>query len=183
MFHPRFRRGERGEAFEALPGDGRREGGGRSRQVLSSKVVEGNVERYEFTWPGKRAAKAAASAATTKTLRPCREESVDFDTTENLYIEGDNLEVLKLLQTTYAGKVKMIYIDPPYNTGHDFVYRDRGDCEKSLQNTPCAGDADHDVICVLAVNAYYEGKRQFFAHWRDRRRNVVHHRVRRGLHR
>ena len=95
------------------------------RQVLSSKVIEGNVERYEFTWPGTRAAKAAASAATTKTLRPCREESVNFDTTENLYIEGDNLEVLKLLQTSYAGKVKMIYIDPPYNTGHDFVYRDR----------------------------------------------------------
>jgi len=95
------------------------------RGVLTSKVIEGNVERYEFTWPGKRAAKAAASAATTKTLRPCREESVNFDETENLYIEGDNLEVLKLLQTSYAGKVKMIYIDPPYNTGHDFVYRDR----------------------------------------------------------
>lgn len=101
------------------------------RQVLSSKVVEGNVERYEFTWPGKRAAKAAAGQATTKTLRPCREESVGKDGTpggfdsENLYIEGDNLEVLKLLQHNYAGKVKMIYIDPPYNTGHDFVYRDR----------------------------------------------------------
>ena len=95
------------------------------RQCLSSKAIEGNVERYEFTWPGKRAAKAAASVATTKTLRPCREESVDFDVTENLYIEGDNLEVLKLLQTSYAGQVKMIYIDPPYNTGHDFVYRDR----------------------------------------------------------
>ena len=95
------------------------------RQCLSSKAVEGNVERYEFTWPGKRAAKAAASVATTKTLRPCREESVDYDATRNLYIEGDNLEVLKLLQTSYAGQVKMIYIDPPYNTGHDFVYRDR----------------------------------------------------------
>ena len=95
------------------------------RQCLSSKAVEGNVERYRFEWPGKRAAMAAASAATTKTLRPCREESVDYDTTGNLYIEGDNLEVLKLLQTSYAGKVKMIYIDPPYNTGHDFVYRDR----------------------------------------------------------
>ncbi len=94
------------------------------RQCLSSKAVEGNVERYEFTWPGKRAAKAAASVATTKTLRPCREESVDYDATRNLYIEGDNLEVLKLLQTSYAGQVKMIYIDPPYNTGHDFVYRD-----------------------------------------------------------
>ena len=101
------------------------------KQCLSSKVIEGNVERYEFTWPGKRAAKAAASAATTKTLRPCAAESVGKDGTsggfdsENLYIEGDNLEVLKLLQTSYANQVKMIYIDPPYNTGHDFVYRDR----------------------------------------------------------
>ena len=101
------------------------------KQCLSSKVIEGNVERYEFTWPGKRAAKAAASAATSKTLRPCAAESVGKDGTpggfdsENLYIEGDNLEVLKLLQTSYANQVKMIYIDPPYNTGHDFVYRDR----------------------------------------------------------
>lgn len=101
------------------------------RQVLSSTAIEGNVERYQFTWPGKRNAMAAASAATTKTLRPCAAESVGRDGTpggfdsENLYIEGDNLEVLKLLQTSYAGKVKMIYIDPPYNTGHDFVYRDR----------------------------------------------------------
>ena len=101
------------------------------RQTLSSSVIEGNVERYEFTWPGKRAAKAAASAATTMTLRPCVAESVGRDGTpggfdsENLYIEGDNLEVLKLLQTSYANQVKMIYIDPPYNTGHDFVYRDR----------------------------------------------------------
>ena len=95
------------------------------KQECAATPIEGNVERYEFTWPGKRAAKAAASTATNKTLRPCRAESVNFDTTENLYIEGDNLEVLKLLQTNYAGKVKMIYIDPPYNTGHDFVYRDR----------------------------------------------------------
>ena len=105
-----------------------REGGGVDfdalRQCLSSEPIEGNVERYEFTWPGKRAAKAASSAATTKTLRPCRDESADFDKTGNLYIEGDNLEVLKLLQTGYAERVKMIYIDPPYNTGHDFVYRD-----------------------------------------------------------
>lgn len=95
------------------------------KQALSSEVIEGNVERYEFTWPGKRKARAAASAPTTKTLRPCRDESVDYDKTGNLYIEGDNLEVLKLLQTVYAGKVKMIYIDPPYNTGKDFIYRDR----------------------------------------------------------
>ena len=101
------------------------------RQVLSSQVVEGNVERYEFTWPGKRAAMAAASTATTKTLRPCLAESAGRDGTpgkfdsQNLYIEGDNLEVLKILQRDYADRVKMIYIDPPYNTGHDFVYRDR----------------------------------------------------------
>ena len=101
------------------------------KQCLSSKVIEGNVERYEFTWPGKRAAKAAASAATTKTLRPCAAESVGKDGTpggfnsQNLYIEGDNLEVLKLLQTSYANQVKMIYIDPPYNLGHDQLYRDR----------------------------------------------------------
>lgn len=81
-------------------------------------------ERYQFTWPDKRKAILAANAPINKTLRPCREESVDFDNTENLYIEGDNLEVLKLLQETYLGKVKMIYIDPPYNTGNDFVYED-----------------------------------------------------------
>ncbi len=119
------------------------------RQVLSSKVIEGNVERYEFTWPGKRAAKAAAGQATTKTLRPCREESVGKDGTpggfdsENLYIEGDNLEVLKLLQHNYAGKVKMIYIDPPYNTGHDFVYRDRFSLtQKEIESDAGAFDED-----------------------------------------
>lgn len=113
------------------------------RQCLSSKAVEGNVERYRFEWPGKRAAMAAASAATAKTLRPCRAESVDYDTTGNLYIEGDNLEVLKLLQTSYAGKVKMIYIDPPYNTGHDFVYRDRFSLTQTeLDNEAGAFDED-----------------------------------------
>ena len=94
------------------------------RQELSDHVVDGLQERYQFTWPDKRKAILAANAPINKTLRPCREESVDFDNTENLYIEGDNLEVLKLLQETYLGKVKMIYIDPPYNTGNDFVYRD-----------------------------------------------------------
>ena len=94
------------------------------KQELSDHVVEGIAERYQFTWPDKRRAILAANAPVHKTLRPCREESVDFDNTENLYIEGDNLEVLKLLQETYLGKVKMIYIDPPYNTGNDFVYRD-----------------------------------------------------------
>ena len=94
------------------------------KQELSDHVVDGLQERYQFTWPDKRKAILAANAPINKTLRPCREESVDFDNTENLYIEGDNLEVLKLLQETYLGKVKMIYIDPPYNTGNDFVYDD-----------------------------------------------------------
>ena len=93
-------------------------------QEISCKVVDGNEERYQFTWPDKKKSILLANAPINKTLRPCREESVDFDTTENLYIEGDNLEVLKLLQETYLGKIKMIYIDPPYNTGHDFVYAD-----------------------------------------------------------
>lgn len=94
------------------------------KQELSSVVVEGNEERYQFTWPDKKKSILLANAPIAKTLRPCREESVDFDNTENLYIEGDNLEVLKLLQETYLGKIKMIYIDPPYNTGNDFVYED-----------------------------------------------------------
>ena len=94
------------------------------RQELSKNIVEGPEERYQFTWPDKRNAIRLANAPTTDTLRPCREESVDFDNTQNLYIEGDNLQVLKLLRESYLGKVKMIYIDPPYNTGNDFVYND-----------------------------------------------------------
>ena len=93
-------------------------------QEISCEVVEGNEERYQFTWPDKKKSVLLANAPINKTLRPCREKSVDFDNTENLYIEGDNLEVLKLLQETYLGKIKMIYIDPPYNTGNDFVYED-----------------------------------------------------------
>jgi len=93
------------------------------RQMLSGEVLDGD-EAYEFTWVGKKAAIVEANKPIRKTLRPCPEESVDWDTTENLYIEGDNLEVLKLLQESYLGKVKMVYIDPPYNTGHDFVYPD-----------------------------------------------------------
>ena len=97
------------------------------QQEISAFVVDGPQERYQFTWPDKRNAVRLASEPINKTLRPCREESVDFDNTENLYIEGDNLDVLKLLQETYLGKVKMIYIDPPYNTGNDFVYNDSFD--------------------------------------------------------
>lgn len=94
------------------------------RAELSNEVLNEGEERYQFTWPDKRAASRLANTPTTQTLRPCREESVDFDTTQNLYIEGDNLDVLKVLRETYLGKVKMIYIDPPYNTGNDFVYND-----------------------------------------------------------
>lgn len=94
------------------------------RQELSKIIVDGDEERYQFTWPGKKQAIITANAPINKTLRPCREESVDFDNTQNLYIEGDNLDVLKLLREDYLGKVKVIYIDPPYNTGNDFVYKD-----------------------------------------------------------
>ncbi len=94
------------------------------RQEIACSVIEGKDERYQFTWPDKKKAILNANAPISETLRPCREESVDFDNTENLYIEGDNLDVLKLLQETYLGSVKMIYIDPPYNTGNDFVYDD-----------------------------------------------------------
>lgn len=93
-------------------------------QEINTRVIDGKEERYQFTWPDKKKSVLLANAPINKTLRPCREESVDFDNTENLYIEGDNLEVLKLLQETYLGKIKMIYIDPPYNTGNDFVYED-----------------------------------------------------------
>lgn len=94
------------------------------RQELSDSIVEGPQERYHLDWPGKRQALITANAPIAKTLRPVRAESVEFDTTRNLFIEGDNLEALKLLQETYLGRVKMIYIDPPYNTGNDFVYED-----------------------------------------------------------
>lgn len=108
---------ENGDVVRAIDKDVR-------MQEISVRVVEGKEERYQFTWPDKKKSVLLANAPISKTLRPCREESVDFDNTENLYIEGDNLEILKLLQETYLGKVKMIYIDPPYNTGNDFVYED-----------------------------------------------------------
>lgn len=111
------RKNEKGEVEYAIDFD-------MLKQELSSVVVEGSEERYQFTWPDKKKSILLANAPIAKTLRPCREESVDFDNTENLYIEGDNLDVLKLLQETYLGKIKMIYIDPPYNTGNDFVYND-----------------------------------------------------------
>ena len=112
------------EAADATGGLQRRIDFDQLRQELSGSLVEGPQERYQLNWPGKREALLTANAPIAKTLRPCREESVDFDTTQNLFIEGDNLDALKLLQETYLNKVKMIYIDPPYNTGNDFVYED-----------------------------------------------------------
>ena len=131
------------------------------RQELSSVVVEGNEERYQFTWPDKKKAILAANAPISATLRPCREESVDFDTTQNLYIEGDNLAVLKLLQETYLGKIKMIYIDPPYNTGNDFVYNDdfSESVEEYLANS---GQYDEDGN-RLVVNSESNGR--FHTDW------------------
>jgi adenine-specific DNA-methyltransferase len=101
------------------------------KQELSADLLEGNKERYRLEWPGKREAIVTANLPTNKTLRPIKDDSVDFNTTENIYIEGDNLEVLKLLQESYLGKIKMIYIDPPYNTGNDFIYKDNFSKAKS----------------------------------------------------
>lgn len=100
---------------------------------LSDDIIGEGEERYQFTWPNKRAANHLANTPTTMTLRPCREDSVDFDNTQNIYIEGDNLDVLKALRETYLGKVKMIYIDPPYNTGNDFVYNDKYNVGKKVE--------------------------------------------------
>ena len=111
------RKGENGKVERAIDFD-------LLRQELCRDIIETGEERYQFTWPGKRDAIRLANSPIAATLRPVREDSVDFDTTQNLYIEGDNLDVLKLLRETYLGKVKMIYIDPPYNTGNDFVYED-----------------------------------------------------------
>ena len=118
-------------------------------QELSHDLVEGPQERYRLDWPGKRAALALANAPIRKTLRPNRDESVDFDTTRNLYLEGDNLDALKLLQETYLGQVKMIYIDPPYNTGNDFIYDDdfsmsRGEYESRSGEVDAEGNAMFD---------------------------------------
>src|SRR5574344_1938213 len=113
------------------------------RQMLSGDVLEGD-EAYEFTWVGKKAAIVEANKPIRKTLRPCVEESKNWDTTENLYIEGDNLEVLKLLQESYLGKVKMIYIDPPYNTGNDFIYADSFEMDKDEYNEGIGAVDDDD---------------------------------------
>lgn len=126
-------------------------------QEISCEVVEGNEERYQFTWPDKKKSVLLANSPINKTLRPCREESVDFDNTENLYIEGDNLEVLKLLQETYLGKIKMIYIDPPYNTGNDFVYEDdfAQSTEEYLENSGQYDDEGNRLVKNLDSNGRF----------------------------
>ena len=131
------------------------------KQELSSTLVEGREERYQFTWPDKKQAILTANAPINKTLRPCREESVNFDEAENLYIEGDNLEVLKLLQETYLGKIKMIYIDPPYNTGNDFVYNDdfSQDADDYMSNS---GQTDEDGNRLVANT---ESNGRFHTDW------------------
>ena len=118
------------------------------RDELSADVIDEGEERYQFTWPDKKYHAHLANTPTTKTLRPCREESVDFDHTQNLYIEGDNLDVLKVLRETYLGKVKMIYIDPPYNTGNDFVYNDdfSQDTDEYQEKS---GQFDDDGYCLV----------------------------------
>ncbi|WP_235881336.1 site-specific DNA-methyltransferase [Mycolicibacterium vanbaalenii] len=131
------------------------------RQELSDHVVEGPQERYRLDWPGKREAAFAANAPIAKTLRPIGEESVDFDNTKNLFIEGDNLEALKLLQESYLGKVKLIYIDPPYNTGNDFVYDDDY-AETADEYLLRSGQTDHNGAKLVAN---LESNGRFHSDW------------------
>lgn len=135
------------------------------RQELSDVVVEGPTERYQFTWPEKRKSVLLSNAPISATLRPCREESTDFDNTSNIYIEGDNLDVLKLLQETYLGKIRMIYIDPPYNTGRDsFVYNDEFDVSlKDFTSQAGAKDEDGNIIYDIRANNASNGR--FHTDW------------------
>lgn len=131
------------------------------RQELSGSVIEGPQERYQLNWPGKREALLAANAPIAKTLRPSRSESVNFDSTKNLFIEGDNLEALKLLQENYLGAIDLIYIDPPYNTGKDFVYADNfsSDSEKYFKESMQVGDDDSRLVSNI------EGDGRFHSKW------------------
>jgi adenine-specific DNA-methyltransferase len=131
------------------------------RQELSGYLAEGPRERYQLDWPGKRAAFLAASAPVARTFRPVRDESVDFDTTRNVFIEGDSLDALKLLQESYLGKVKLIYIDPPYNTGGDFVYADRF-AETTAEYLARSGQADADGTRLVANS---EASGRFHSDW------------------
>lgn len=152
------RKNKRGEVEHAVDFD-------MLKQELSPVIVEGREERYQFTWPDKKKSILLANTEIDKTLRPCREESVEFDNTENLYIEGDNLEVLKLLQETYLGKVKMIYIDPPYNTGNDsFIYDDRRfiDIEKFID---ISGQYDENNRVIFDMRNNNERNGRFHTDW------------------
>lgn len=131
------------------------------RQELSESIVEGPQERYNLNWPGKREALLMANAPIAKSLRPCREESVNFDTTKNLFIEGDNLDALKLLQETYLGKVKLIYIDPPYNTGNDFIYED--DFSESTEDFLKKSNQKDEFGRQLSANTEANGR--FHSDW------------------
>lgn len=131
------------------------------KQELSKDIADSTQERYQFTWPEKTKSRILANTPVKMALRPCREDSVDFDTTKNLYIEGDNLDVLKVLRETYLGKVKMIYIDPPYNTGNDFVYDDDYSIDAAEYNSIC-GDYD-DELNKLRVNLSSDGR--FHTNW------------------
>lgn len=145
---------ERGELQQVVDWDA-------LKQLLGENIADENNERYQFTWAGKQAARLEANKVTSQTLRPVPEDSVDWDTTENLYIEGDNLQVLKLLQQGYMGKVKMIYIDPPYNTGNDFVYKDNFSRSQAAEDLD-SGDIDEEG------NRYRENKRtngRFHSDW------------------
>ena len=126
------------------------------KEELSDDIIDNGKERYQFTWPDKRQAIHTANTPITKTLRPCREDSVDFDNTQNLYIEGDNLDVLKLLRENYLGKVKMIYIDPPYNTGNDFVYNDNFKMDEDLFSE-ASGERD-EMGNRMVVNSDSNGR-------------------------
>lgn len=131
------------------------------RQELASNIVEGAQERYQLNWPGKREALLAANTPIAKSLRPSREESVDFDKSQNLFIEGDNLEALKLLQENYLGKVKLIYIDPPYNTGGDFVYQD--DFSESQAEFLVRSEQKDELGQQLVLNSSSNGR--FHSRW------------------
>lgn len=136
------------------------------RAELSNETLDDGEERYQFTWPDKRAASRLANEPVNLTLRPCREESVDFDSTENLYIEGDNLDVLKVLRETYLGRVKMIYIDPPYNTGNDFVYNDDfAQGKEGFEQTNGAFDAEGNQMHDDPMQRNTEANGRFHTDW------------------
>ena len=131
------------------------------KQELSDVIVDETKEKYQLTWPGKKEAIVTANTPTTKTLRPVREKSVNFDTTENIYIEGDNLEALKILQESYLGKIKCIYIDPPYNTGNDFIYKDKFNKDSNHELLD-SGQIDEDGNRLI-TNTHSNGK--FHSDW------------------